>query len=86
MIRLFLVIQTPDARHVRRMTMLFRSFDGGLLRLEGCHGMVGMVLNNKILDRTALRLSLGPWLDEHDCHSHLHSCGARFIAISDEVI
>jgi hypothetical protein len=73
MVRLFLVVQMPDARDKRRVTVTPGPLDGFLLRLESRQHMVGMVLDDIVVDRIALPPGLWTWFDIDVCH-----CGPPF--------
>jgi hypothetical protein len=50
---------------MRRMAILLRPFDRFVLGLEGGEDMIGMVLNNVILDSAARGTTLWPCLNEY---------------------
>ena len=54
MVRLFLVVQMPDARDQGRMTVTPGPFDGFLLRFESRPHMIGMVIDDIVVDRITL--------------------------------
>jgi hypothetical protein len=59
LIRLFLVVQMPDARHVRRVSVLLGPIDRFLLGFARVRGMISMIFDDIILNRAASGRPLG---------------------------
>ena len=59
MVRLFFVIQVPDASDERGMSLTFCPIDSFTLRLKGSEHAVIIIFNNIIVDRASLRATLG---------------------------
>jgi hypothetical protein len=57
-IRFLLVIQVPDASHVRSVAVFPRPVDRFVLRFEGCEDMIRMVFDHIIVDMAPLRTAL----------------------------
>jgi hypothetical protein len=56
---LFLIIQAPDASDARSTALIFRPVDRVVLDFESVDNMVCMVLDDIVLDWTAISAALG---------------------------
>jgi hypothetical protein len=58
-VSLFLITQVPNASDQWRMAVLLRPFDCLSLRLEGGEDVVGVILDNIVVDGISLGATLG---------------------------
>lgn len=69
----FLVIQVSDASDTRNMALAFRPVDRFMLGFESAEHMVHMILDDVVLDGTAVRPALGARFYVYVRHDHLSS-------------
>jgi hypothetical protein len=70
-VRYFLVIQMSDARNKRVMTLFPSPFDCFMLGLEGAQDVIRVVLDNEIVNWTALGATLRAGLNVNVRHANL---------------
>jgi hypothetical protein len=68
MVGLLLVVQVPNTRNVRCVTILLCPGNCFVLGFESLQDMVGVILDHKIVDLAAFLATFGPRLDVDGSH------------------
>jgi hypothetical protein len=69
-IRPLLIIFVPDTSDKRGVALTLRPIDGLSLRFEGGEHVVGMILDDIIIDVAPLRATLGARFNVNVCHAN----------------